>query len=86
MADELTALLAPPQPIPDFPGFIASLLTKGYQQNPHRDHCPEEGEHAHLKDPAGYDMIAWADGRWSGYDLTQPARCIYPVYSPRRRR
>jgi len=69
------------EPIPDFPGFVASLLAKGYTRNPCRDHCQDKGaEHAHLKDPDGDDMIVWADGRWSGYDLTQPARLIYPGY------
>jgi len=68
-------------PIPDFPGFIASQTAKGYALNPCRDHCPDKNgaEHAHLKAPDGYDMICWADGRWSAYDLTQPARLIYPA-------
>ena len=69
-----------PEPIPDFPGFIALLMTKGYTSNPCRDHCPDKAdEHAHLKTPDGDDMIVWADGRWSGWDLTQPARLIYPA-------
>jgi hypothetical protein len=69
-----------PLAIPDFPGFVASLTDKGYSLNPCRDHCPDKAdEHAHLRTPDGYDMIVWADGRWSGYDLTQPARCIYPA-------
>jgi hypothetical protein len=69
-----------PLAIPDFPGFIASLTDKGYSLNPCRDHCPDKAdEHAHLRTPDGDDMIVWADGRWSGYDLTQPARCIYPA-------
>ena len=69
-----------PEPIPDFPGFIALLMTKGYTSNPCRDHCPDKAEeHAHLKTPGGDDMIVWADGRWSGWDLTQPARLIYPA-------
>ena len=67
------------EPIPDFPGFIALLVTKGYALNPCRDHCPDRAEeHAHLKTPGGDDIIVWADGRWSGWDLTQPARLIYP--------
>ncbi len=78
--DEIPA----PQPIPDFPGFIASLTAKGYTLNPCRDHCQDKGsEHAHLRTPDGDDMITWADGRWSGFDLTQPARLIYPA-APRR--
>ena len=73
-----------PQPIPDFPGFIASLTAKGYALNPCRDCCQDKGdEHAHLRTPDGDDMIVWADGRWSGYDLTQPARLIYPTYNRR---
>ena len=69
-----------PDPIPDFPGFIASLTAEGYTLNPCRDHCQDKGaEHAHLRTPAGDDMIAWADGRWIMYDLTQPARLIYPA-------
>ena len=68
-----------PEPIPDFPGFIASLTAKGYTLNRCREHCPDKAdEHAHLRTPDGDDMIVWADGRWSGYDLTQPARLIYP--------
>lgn len=74
------------EPIPDFAGFIASLPAKGYSLNPCRDECPYEDEHAHLKDPGGFDMLAWADGRWSGYDLTQPARVIYPAAKGMRRR
>lgn len=75
-----------PAPIPDFRGFIASLLSKGYTLNPCRDHCQDKGtEHEHLKAPDGEDLIVWADGRWSGYDLTQPARLIYPAPTRPRR-
>ena len=73
-------------PIPDFRGFIARLTGEGYVLNPCRDHCPDRGEeHEHLKTPHKEDMIVWADGRWSSYDLTQPARLIYPCYSRRTR-
>ncbi len=72
------------QPIPDFPGFIASLLAKEYTRNPCRDHCQDKGsEHEHLRATDGCDLIVWADGRWSGFDLTQPARLIYPA-APKR--
>ncbi len=70
----------PWEPIPDFPGFVASLLVKGYARNPCRDHCQDKAaEHEHLRTPDGEDLIVWADGRWSGYDLTQSARLIYPA-------
>lgn len=78
--DTLVVFDATPEPIPDFPGFIASLLSKGYTRNPCRDNCQDKGaEHAHLRTPDGDDMITWADGRVSYYDLTQPARLIYPA-------
>ena len=68
-----------PEPIPDFPGFIASLLGKGYTRNPCPDCCQDKGsEHAHLRHPDGGDGIIWADGHVSEWDLTQPARLIYP--------
>ena len=74
-----TACPANWEPIPDFPGFIASLLARGYTRNPCRDHCQDKGtEHEHLRTPDGDDMIVWADGRWIMFDLTQPARLIYP--------
>lgn len=71
-----------PQPIPDFPGFVERLVAEnGYGRNPCSAHCPDRGsKHAHLRTPDGQDFITWADGRYSGYDLTQPARLIYPVY------
>jgi hypothetical protein len=50
-----------------------------YTLNPCPAHCPDRAEaHAHLRDDDG-DFIVWADGRFSGYDLTQPARLIYPT-------
>ncbi len=73
-------------PIPDFPGFVSSLLAKGYKRNPCRDNCPDrDTEHEHLRTPEGTDGIVWADGKVSEYDLTQPARLIYPA-PPRRAR
>ena len=77
-----------PEPIPDFPGFLASLLSDGFTRNPCRDACQDKDtEHVHLHSPAGNDGIIWADGRVSEWDLTQPARLIYPaagryVYMP----
>ena len=69
-----------PGPIPDFPGFIASLTAGGYALNPCLDHCQGKGaEHAHLRSPDGNDGIVWADGTVSEWDLTQPARLIYPA-------
>jgi hypothetical protein len=69
-----------PVPIPDFPGFIASLLSEGCTLNPCRDHCQDkDAEHVHLRSPNGSDGIIWADGRVSEWDLTQPARLIYPA-------
>jgi hypothetical protein len=68
-----------PDPIPDFPGFIASLLAGGYARNPCRDGCQDKGsEHVHLRHPDGGDGIIWADGHVSEFDLTQPVRLIYP--------
>jgi hypothetical protein len=76
--DEIPA----PQPIPDFPGFVASLLSKGYTRNSCLPHCQDKGvPHEHLKAPDDHDGIVWADGRVSEFDLTQPARLIYPGYS-----
>lgn len=69
-----------PQPIPDFAGFVESLVTgKSYRRNPCSDHCPYQGdEHAHLSYPdGGGDFITWADGRYSGYDLSLPATLVY---------
>jgi hypothetical protein len=77
---------AAPEPIPDFPGFVVSMLRRGYTLNPCRDNCPEDGEHAHLHSPPGGDGIVWADGKVSEFDLTQPARLIYPTYGQRRPR
>ena len=69
-----------PEPIPDFPGFIASMTAGGYTLNPCRDHCQDKDtEHAHLRSPEGADGIVWADGTVSEFDLTQPARLIYPA-------
>lgn len=71
-------------PIPDFPGFVASLLARGCTRNPCRECCQDKGsEHVHLKHWDGHDGIVWADGRVSEFDLTQPARLIYPA-APRR--
>lgn len=70
-------------PIPRFRAFIDDLVTnKGYRLNPCRDCCTDLDEHAHLRTPGGNhydDFITWADGRYCGYDLTQPARLIYPA-------
>lgn len=64
----------------DFPGLVAYLRSRGYVLNPCATTCPDHGDpgHAHLRTPDGEDVIAWADGRISYYDLTQPARLIYP--------
>ena len=76
-----------PGPIPDFPGFLASMLSEGFTRNPCRDNCPDkDDEHVHLRSPAGNDGIIWADGRVSEWDLTQPARLIYPAYGGGKRR
>jgi hypothetical protein len=77
--------LPAPEPIPDFPGFVVSMLRQGYTLNP--DHCPgKDGEHVHMHSPRGGDGIVWADGRFSEFDLTQPAQLIYPTYSAAGRR
>ena len=69
-----------PEPIPDFPGFVASMLSGGYTLNPCRGACRDkDDEHVHLRSPEGGDGIIWADGRVSEWDLTQPARLIYPA-------
>jgi hypothetical protein len=78
--------LPAPEPIPDFPGFVVSMLRQGYTLNPCRDHCPEDGEHVHMHSPRGGDGIIWADGKVSEYDLAQPARLIYPTYGQRAQR
>jgi len=69
-------------PFADFPGLISHLLGKGYSRNRCLPHCQDHGsaEHEHLRTPAGEDVIVWADGHASVYDLTQPARLIYPTY------
>jgi len=66
--------------IPDFPGLVAHLRSRGYVLNPCATTCPDHGDpgHAHLRAPDGEDVITWADGRISYYDLTLPARLIYP--------
>ena len=70
-----------PEPIPDFPGFVTSVTAQGCTLNPCTDGCQDKGaEHAHLRSPSGADGIVWADGRVSEWDLTQPARLIYPIY------
>ena len=69
-----------PAPIPDFPGFVAWMLDNGNTLNPCRDWCQDKDtEHVHLHSPDGADGIIWADGRVSEWDLTQPARLIYPA-------
>ena len=71
-------------PIQEFRAFIDHLVTeKGYTRNPCRSHCPYTDEHAHLRYPGGNsydDFITFASGDYLGYDLTQPARLIYPAY------
>ena len=67
-------------PIPDFPGFVAWMLSNGNTRNPCPDHCQDKAtEHVHLRSPEGHDGIVWADGHVSEFDLTQPARLIYPA-------
>lgn len=60
----------------------------GYTRNECPGTCQDRGsEHAHLRTPDGDDVVVWADGRYSGYDLTQPARLLYPAgraRAPRR--
>lgn len=74
------ARLGTPEPIPDFPGFLASLTADGFTLNPCRDHCQDKADaHVHLHSPSGNDGIIWADGRVSEWDLTQQARLIYPA-------
>lgn len=74
--------------IPDFPGFVDHMLGQGYSRNLCRESCQDHAtaDHAHLRTPDGEDMIAWADGRVSDYDLTLPARLIYPAPAGRRLR
>lgn len=69
-----------------FPRLVDHLVTeRGYHRNECAAHCPDHGTgHAHLRYPDGGDFIVWPDGRHSGYDLTLPARLIYPA--PKRRR
>jgi hypothetical protein len=76
-----------PEPIQDFPAFTDWLTTRGYTFNPCPDGCQDKGtEHVHLRHPDGDDGIIWADGRVSEWDLTQPARLIYPAYGGGKRR
>jgi hypothetical protein len=68
-----------PEPIPGFLGFIAFMLAEGCTRNPCPDCCQDKGaEHVHMRHQDGHDGIIWADGRVSEWDLTQPARLIYP--------
>lgn len=80
ISEHAARLMLEPEPIADFPGFINHLLDKGYSRNRCLPGCPDRdgAEHEHLRNPRGEDVIIWADGRVSGYDLTQPARLIYP--------
>lgn len=57
---------------------------QGYGLNSCPGHCSYRGdEHAHLRLPRdGQSFIVWADGRFSGFDLVQPAGAYVPV--PRR--
>ena len=73
---------------PDFTQFVDRLLGNGYSRNPCSESCPDHGDpgHAHVRTPDGEDMMAWVDGRVSDYDLTQPARLIYPAPAGPRRR
>lgn len=73
-------------PIPDFPGFIEYLVQdKGYECNPCSLSCPDRPRaHAHLKDPnienpEDKNFIAYEDGTYSPWDLTQACRLVYPV-------
>jgi hypothetical protein len=71
---------------PDFGAFVSSLLAKGYARNPCRpESCHDKSEHAHLKTPEGQDVMVWADGTASHFDLSQPAKYICPSYARRRR-
>ena len=61
-------------------GFITSMTARGHTLNPCPDCCQDKGvEHVHLHSPDGRDGIVWADGRVSEWDLTQPARLVYPT-------
>ena len=65
-----------------FDEFLNSLTSKGYNYNPcDPDACHDQEKHVHLRTPEGDDIIFWADGTWSPYDLTQPAKMIYPEMS-----
>lgn len=68
--------------IEDFAEFTRWMLAEGHTLNPCR--CGDKDEHAHFHAPDGYDGIIWADGRVSEFDLTQPARCIFPLASKKR--
>lgn len=76
------------QPITDFPGLVEHLLGLGYSRNLCPGSCQDHGDagHVHLRTPDGDDVMAWADGRVSNWDLTQPATLIYPVPPQRPRR
>jgi len=85
MTDDETRTTAAPEPLPDFPAFVAWMLSKGSTLNLCPDACQDKGsEHVHLRHRDGHDGIIWADGRVSEWDLTQPARLIYPA--PKRPR
>jgi hypothetical protein len=58
-----------------FAGLVARLVTLGWERNPCNPACPGHGggDHAHLRDPSGGDCVTWADGRWTGFDLTLPS-------------
>ena len=39
--EDARAIMTPGARFPDFPGFIALLMTKGYTSTRARDHCPD---------------------------------------------
>ena len=72
--------------IPGFAGLVARLLALGWDRNPCHPVCPDHGSegHAHLQDPSGGDCVTWADGRWTGFDLTLPNGPGHYVPTPQR--
>lgn|GEM_PF-1830493 len=65
--------------------WVGWWLARGYGRNPCGESCPYRGEdHAHLRTPDGDDVMLWPDGSFSNFDLSQPARLIFPLYPQAR--
>jgi hypothetical protein len=59
-------------------GRFMSYCTEAAEQIPCPAICDHDGEHSHWRCPDGYGWIA-SPGHIDWYDLTQPARLLYPA-------